>query len=281
LSRWANAATSRATWLGPLVTIAALGVAWAMSVRLGLALTVFVLFLTGYPAIQFEPRHWFQLRFIPWWSAVLVCGYLVKEGARGWSLPSIVRATAGVAATGAVLVVSLMLLRAIQIRILTGLFRAYAAAPTETLEIARHGSLLDVDWRPNDFGSPPEHRASDLLVVTLDRDACGGFDALPVRVRYESDNAAHDLTTTLAVDRPFAGHDAPQLVVPVFANGLRDHSYLRFVGLEAVGARADCFQRVSRIVDRSAQPLWIQAYLPGDWTDRALYQTFSSSRWLR
>jgi hypothetical protein len=279
--RIANAVTTRLVWLGPLVTAAAIAVAWTISARFGLALTAFVLFLTGYPAIQFEPRHWFQLRFIPWWSAALVVGYLLSRRSDGWSRASLGRAVIGVAATGALLVASLWTTRAVQARGLTKLIRAYESTPTAPLEIARHGSLVDVDWQPDDFGTPPEHRSSDLLVATLDRDACGRLDSLPVRVRYQADNAAHDLTTTLVVDRPFAGTDPPRLFVPVFSNGDRDHSYLRFVGFEAVGGPAECFRSVSRVVDRGAQPLWIQAYLPGDWTERPLYQTFRRPRWLQ
>src|SRR5262249_39647966 len=53
--------TELAATAGPLATLIAIAVAWSASVRYGVALTGVVLFLCGYPAIQFEYRHWFHL----------------------------------------------------------------------------------------------------------------------------------------------------------------------------------------------------------------------------
>jgi hypothetical protein len=67
---------------GVFLPLAAIGLAWARSVRLGIALTLFVLFLAGYPAIEFETRHWFHLRFIPWWAGLMVVGEMASRARR-------------------------------------------------------------------------------------------------------------------------------------------------------------------------------------------------------
>jgi hypothetical protein len=89
-----SAITSPLGPLGVLLTLAAVAGAYASSLRLGLALTVCVLFLTGYPAIRFDERHWFHLRFIAWWAAALVATHLVRSGTGAWSIARLLRAGA-------------------------------------------------------------------------------------------------------------------------------------------------------------------------------------------
>jgi hypothetical protein len=279
--RWLTTLTRHVSPLGPLVTGLAIAVAWSMSVRLGLALTAFVLFLGGYPAIEFESRHWFHLQFIPWWAAVFVSAAVVRHGLYGWRRDEATRAAIGLSATLAALVTALLLLRAVQTQTASAIFRQYIAASTEPLAVSRHESVVDVDWRPLDYGSPPEHRSSDMLVITLARDRCGSRDPLPVRIRYEADGAHHDLTTTVSLERPFESGDSTRLFVPVFSNGFQNHSYLCFTSLEVLGVPADCITGVARVVDRAVLPLWTQAHLPADWTNRLLYQTLRRPRILR
>jgi hypothetical protein len=265
--------------LGPLVVLAAVGVAWAQSVRLGIALTVFVLFLTGYPAIEFEHRHWFHLRFIPWWAMLFVGSQLFRERARGWTRHALVRATAGVTVVLLTLVVTLMVLRLVQTRRVAGLVAQYEAAPMEEIPTDRgQGSFVPVRWQPLDFGSPPAHRGSDLLVVTLDDGHCGGADPLTVRVRYDSDAPSHDLSTAFVVPRPKPGSAATRLFIPVFSAGFQDHSYLRFSGFEIVGAAPACLGRVARVVEGAPLPLWVAMQVPPDWATQRLYQAIAP-RW--
>jgi hypothetical protein len=282
------AATSRVSSTvapaGPLLVLAAIGLAWAQSVRVGLALTVFVLFLTGYPAIQFQERHWFHLRFIPWWAGVLVAGQLLQHGIRGWPAPAKRRATIGVAGLVVGLIAALSAVRVAQAGTVAALIAEYEAAATEPLPIARDaGSFLPVDWQPHDYAPPPAHRGSDLLVATLDAQQCAGpaLSPLAVKVRYQADVVSHDMSTSIAVDRPAPGAAPSRLFIPVFWAGLDTQTYLRFAGLEVVGAPATCIAQVSRFAERSSVPLWIQVQVPADWRQHSLYQSIRAPRLIR
>jgi hypothetical protein len=277
-----QAVTHLTSPLGPVVTIAAVGIAWAVSARLGVALTVFVLFLGGYPAIEFESRHWFHLRFIPWWSAALVITAVWHRRSAAWTSASITRALFGVVATLAALVAALAILRSIQSRSVRAIIAAYSEAATTPIAITRSAAAVDVDWNPTDYGTLPEHRSSDLLVITLDPVRCAA-DRAAIRVRYDVDVPSHDLTTIIPLTRAAdpAAHEPTRLFVPVFANGLEDHSYLRFARLETIGTTPECVTAVATMADRMAHPLWIQVQAPGDWRTRSWYQTLRRPRFLR
>ena len=260
--------------VGALVVLAAVIVAWAHSVRLGLALTVFVVFLTGYPAIEFEERHWFHLRFIPWWAALLVREQIFRHGMPGWTRPALVRAGAGVSVVLFTLVVGLAALRFVQTRRVGSLIARYEAAATEEMPTERHdASFLEVRWQPRDYGPPPTHRGSDLMVVTLDARNCGGTAPMVLRVEYEADAPTHDMSTEFTVARPKPGSETTRLFVPVFWTGFQDHTYLRFSGLEVVGAPPACVGRVARVTDGASLPLWVEMQLPADWSEQRLYQS--------
>jgi hypothetical protein len=260
--------------LGPGVMLAAIATAWAMSARLGAALSIFALFLTAYPAIEFEGRHWFHLRFIPWWGALLVGGYIVRHGARGWTRPARIRAAAGVAAVLFALVALLLAVRVVQTRMARALIANYEVAATADVPFDRRdGSFVDVHWQPRDYASPPAHRASDLLVVTLDAANCHGTGRLGLRTVYDVDLKSHDMSSEFALDRPAAGARPTRMFIPVFWQGFQDQNYLRFSGLQVSGAPSACVGRVARVVDDKSMPLRIELQLPADWPEQRLYQT--------
>jgi hypothetical protein len=262
-----------ALWLlGPIATALAAGVLWSAEPRLGVALVVFVLFLTGYPAIEFQVRHWFHLLFIPWWAVMLVIGRTaIGEHAltsrQWWTIASVSVALV------LVLTTALTALRIVQSRRVASLIRAYETAPTEDLIVSRRaGSSVDVAWHTLDYGDGPRHRSSELLVLTVDPEACGGRGPIDVRVRYQADAPSHDMGTSIRVDRDPAGIQATRVFVPVFAQGAFEQIYLRFTGFDVPGRPADCISRVSRVADRARLPLWVQLQVPPDWNARPLYQ---------
>lgn len=277
LYRALDAITSPLGPLGVVVTLAAMAAAWASSFRHGAAFTVFVLFLAGYPAIRFEERHWFHLRFIPWWAAAFVCGELARRGVRGWTRPVLVRGVLGVAGVLAMLVLALGAVRLVQVRTVRALVAGYQTAATEPLPVDRRdASFLAVAWQPHDDGVAPEHRGSDLLVVTLDPQRCAaGQDTLSVVVQYAVDaqGAGHDLSTTFVVERPRVGTDPTRLFVPIFWTGFHDTTYLRFAGIDVVGASTACVRSVARIADRQQLPLWVEMQVSPGWAGQRLYQT--------
>ena len=266
--------TSALVRFGPWFTAVAVAVAWAASPRLGLALAVFVLFLAGYPAIQFDGRHWFHLRFIPIWSAVLIAGaWWRSRGERDWV--ALGKGVLGTAALLLLMVASLWTLRLIQRGSAAELMESYLAAPTEPLAFTAAESRLDVDWRPIDYGLPPGHRSSDMLVLSIAAEGCGQPGPVDVRIRYDAPLAPHDISSTVAVQRGAPGSPPSRLFFPVFSQGHLDQIYMRFTGVETPGRPVDCIREVARFTDRRAVPLWIQAQVPPDWQSLPLYQRFA------
>lgn len=278
-----DAVTAPLAPLGVFAVLAAIAVAWGISARLGIAFTLFVLFLTGYPAIRFEERHWFHLRFIPWWAASMVIGLFVKTRARGWDRAAWRRAAAGSVGLLVALGVSLAVLRAIQTRSVRAMIAAYLDAPTEDLPIEHGGSRVAVRWQPRDYGGEREHRGSDLVVVTLDAGGCSGTGPLRLVVRYDVDtqDGGHDLSTAFTLGRPEIGAKPTRVFIPVFWAGTSSQTFLRFSGFEVVGAPTACVGRVGRVIDGDRLPLWLEVQVPADWSTRRLYQTIEPPRFLK
>ncbi len=274
-----HAITSPLSALGVLVTVAAIAGAWASSIRLGLAMTAFVLFLTGYPAIRFDERHWFHLRFIPWWAAALVGTELLRLGTRAWERARLVRAAVAIGGLLLALAASLGALRLVQAGRVEALVTQYLHAPTEAVPAqVVDGATLRVDWQPRDAGTPPAHRASDLLVVTLEGPACAGTGDLGLRVTYDADVPSHDMSTSFTVARPTAG--PTKLFVPVFWQGVGDHDDLRFSGLQVAGASSACVGQVARVTSGRQVPLWVELQVPADWASYSLYESMRPPRLL-
>ena len=263
--------------IGPMVTFAAVCVAWASSARLGIALTAFVLFLTGYPAIEFESRHWFHLRFIPWWSLLLLMTVTFRhrpalQDRRHWR-----RGVIPAAVTVVLMVLTLAVVRIYQHRSVALLAEGYSAASLEQLGTRpRVGGGIDVDWRPEDAGGGPNHRASDMLVVTIDSRGCAAPGPIDLRIGYDADASAHDMSSTVRVRRGVQGSEPTRVYFPVFMQGFLEHTYLRFSHLEVPGGDSDCVSAVARFADRKAIPLWIQMQLPPDWRDGPLHQRIAT-----
>ena len=279
--RTMSAVSEPVSALGVVVTLVAVAGAWAWSIRLGLAMTLFVLFLAGYPAIRFDERHWFHLRFIPWWAAALVVTEVLQRGARAWDRPRLIRGTVAVGVVLLALAAALGALRVVQRDSVETLVTQYLDAPTEILPAqATDSSTLRVDWRPHDYANAPAHRASDLLAVTLDGSACTGSGPIDLTVTHEADVASHDLSTSFRVPRPQAGADPTKLFVPVFWQGLGDHVDLRFSGLRVAGAPVACVGRVARVTSGPDLPLWVEVVVPPDWQRHPLYESMRLPRLL-
>ncbi len=116
----------------PLAAVGAVAVAWNLAPRLGIALTVFLLFLTGYPAIEFESRHWFHLRFLSLWMVVVLWAAW-RHGRGKWTAAALRRGLVPVAATIGLMALALWTLRILQRPALDQLVDSYLAAPVEPL----------------------------------------------------------------------------------------------------------------------------------------------------
>ncbi len=264
---------------GPVLMLAALVMAFAASARLGIALTVSVLFLAGYPAIQFEGRHWFHLRFIPWWAGALVVTQVLRRRADGWNWADVRPGVAATAALVFALAAALMSIRAVQGRSVERLLASYEQAISEPLAVmARSGGAVDVAWTPVAYGHPFDQRGSDLVMATLSSSACQGDGPLSIKVRYSAVSRAVDLSTEVAVPRPAAGAAPTRLFLPVFWSATAAETSQKFTGLDTVGAPANCIESVARVTNASDWPLWLQVVLPPDWRSYPLYQSLRLSR---
>ena len=260
--------------LGPIVTFVAVCIAWASSARLAIALTAFVLFLAGYPAIEFESRHWFHLRFIPWWSLLLLITTFTRHRAAFTDVAYWRRGVVPAAVTIGLMVITLAGVRFYQHGRVAELAGRYLAAPTEPLEvISRNGPVVQVDWRPEDVGPTPNHRGSDLLVVKVESTGCGAPGPIDIRIAYAADAVSHDMSSTIRVIRGEPGAPATMMFVPIFLAGFLEQTYLRFQAIEVPAGNADCVSSVARFRDRADIPLWVQMQLPPDWRQGPLHQS--------
>ena len=277
-----DAALSRLSGIGvPIAAVAILVVA-SSNIRVAGWLLASLLFFGGYPAVQFDPRHFFFLEVIPWLALALL-------GEAAWRVLAAARSTrtgASVAsdllprtrrmvsfAIASVLVVAgaLVVLRAYQQRHVTALLERYLEAPTEAVTLTR----TPMDGRRvllrDSALSDSSHAgvAAEYLVVEIVRPHCARLLA-PVTVRYVTMSGYTDLSQRIYVPVPEV--DAPfRLFFPVYsAPGSR------FAGLELIEDDIDCIASVRRVRDLDRLPIMLNLTLPPDWRQTKLYQTLTS-----
>jgi hypothetical protein len=261
------------------MTLAGLIVAFTHSLRLGLAVTTAILFLTGYPAVQFEARHWFHLRFIPWWCGAMVLTALWQRRTERWEWVRVRRGGLAVAMVLVALAVALSVIRVLQAGSVRRLVNGYLELATEPLETGPiAGAFIPVRWNPSDYGTQPFHRGSDMLVITLDASRCGG-QAPTLHVAYDADAPSHDLSNDIAVAGPRPGSPA-RVFVPIFWQGLEHQTYLRFRGIQVDNAPPECVSSVARVRDRGAVAQWLQVDASPGWADGPLYESMRLPRLL-
>jgi len=242
---------------GAYFTLAAVILITTRSVRLGLFLGFLLAYCGGYPAIQFDERHYFHLEFLGWWAfgVVLHHGYLSARALlarREQWRPQLYQAARSVAVVGfscALLGSLLIAARWYQARNARDLMRAYTAAPKVSIE---------------EPGQPLSGIAANawpqLLEVRIDAATCTVAPA--ITVHYDAAAENKDLTRTMGVRSPVRS-GITRVYVPVFSD---------FSGLSFSGSRDTCVTQVSRLSDLAPFPLVLGATLLPDWQERPLYQ---------
>lgn len=241
---------------GAYFTLAALILVGMSSLRLGLFAGFLVAYCGGYPAVQFDERHYFHLEFLGWWAfgVVLYQGFLwvrrlVARPDR-WQEPFALAARAVAAITVSCALLGLLLIAArwYQARNARDLMKAYITAPKQSVE---------------NPGQPLSGIAADawpqLLEVRVDAASCPA--ARTVIARYDTASANKDLTRTVAISS--APNGITRIYVPVFN---------AFSGLGFAGPTDQCALQVSRLSNVAAFPLLLGATLRPDWEERPLYQ---------
>jgi hypothetical protein len=260
---------------GIFLVFAALLVASAANVRLGLFLLFFAAYLAGYPAIQFQERHFFHLEFLAWWAL----GFVVYQiAAAGWRVgrdrsvqPAAVlagiRRTAIFAAIAVLSVIApLEAMRSYQAPRVRQLLSSYVTAPKTRIPLPPHAephSVIDVARPAGDEGVQPAGLiATQFIEVDLDRAHC----AVDAAVTFQYDRAFpyDDFTYRVAVPPSASGASGPtRIFVAVF-----DH----FAGVAFSDPRPECVLAAYRFDDLRPYPLLVDAVLPPDWVDRPMYQ---------
>ena len=129
--------------VGLAVVTTAIVVMMVADWRLGCFLLGFVLYFGGFPAIQFDHRHFFHLEFILWWAALFMVQAAVSDARQtlAQARPLLFRkVTAGLATLAlcvAVLAMALWAARRYQQGTVRAYLDAYVAAPREMIPLAQ------------------------------------------------------------------------------------------------------------------------------------------------
>lgn len=247
---------------GPLLAGLALLLASAASVRLGFFLLFFVAYFGGYPAVQFQERHYFHLEFMGWWAL----GFSFHRAATAWTAfrsgePFVVDTARRVAMRVAVVGVSgaiagaalLGAARWYQQASARRLFTAYIDAPKVRLAdpAAPLANVATGDW--------PQY-----VEVDLNEAACGPTPA--VTFRYDASDRDGDFTRTMTVAQRATQAGPTRMFLPVFES---------YTGLEFSDTRPGCVLGAYQFTHLERLPLLLSATLPPDWSDRPLYARLS------
>jgi hypothetical protein len=275
-----NGITSLLAPFGLVLTFVAVCLLWAQSPRLAIALAVFVLFLTGYPGIRFEARHWFHLRIIPWWTSIFVLTLLIAKPWASLRADLSKGLLAGVTAV-VLLATALAGLRVIQHGRVGALLEQYESAATESVETGpASATSLPVRWPAEDALSA-SGRASDLLVVELGSANCGANGPVSILTRYEAIRPSYDLSSEIQVLPPAEGGSPTRVFIPVFAARDSEQMLARFTGIEVRNAPMSCVSAVRRLVSRDRLPLTVQASLSSNWRSTGLHQSMRVPGFIR
>ena len=283
-------------WPWPLViTLAALSV---YSVRLGVFAALFVCYLSGYPALQFQERHFFHLEFIAWLAlgvAAALAGraamamvsaerraqwWSAVRPAAGWR-PALTSSAVMWATVAVIVVAPLWTLRAYQDDRVRGLLRDVTSAPQTVRPLTPVPAGEGVTrFEPGDLVSelPPDPGVHAAYVVAeIGGPAC---DAMHVDVtqRYQAATEGYDFSHGARIAVPVA--DTPvRWFFPVYfrnpaSTNPADEGF-RFAGLELPAADAACLTRVATVNEPQRFPALLDLRLPPDWERVTPYATIT------
>jgi hypothetical protein len=277
------------------VTLLALSLA---SVRLGLFAGLFVLYVSGYPALQFQERHFFHLEFIGWWAfafAVSLAGRLMWAlGARhrrtalfeawrprgGW-LRALAAALVLWCGLGIAIVGPLWLLRRYQQRHARDVLQTIVDAPRDTLSTVPVPAGKDL-VRLEVPSLAPRLEVDDAvhtayLVAEFGGNRCETLK-LDMTYRYAATERTFDFTRTIQVQPPLA--DRPvQVFLPAYFRRPWPSGSVRegfgLTGLELPESATGCLTSLSTVRDPASIPVLLDLQLRPHWEDATLYGTIA------
>ena len=276
---WYNAVVSLMKGKGGVVVAVALLVISGTSVWWAVLLLADLLYLAGYPAIQFQPRHFFHLEFIAWWAlgvcieaavAIIVAAIRARRGENAWPSISPAARRAAVFAVIALvmLVVPFATARAYQERHVRELLTRYAAAPRDPLsiDVVASGNRLLLQapalWDGRD---PRQPVGTEYLAAHFAPAACPAA-RLPVTIRYWVAEGQQDYSFDTVV--MFLHRSTFDLYFPVYDVPGKS----RFSGVEVARGFERCVERISRLRDLRSLPILVNLRLTPGWDEGPLYQ---------
>jgi hypothetical protein len=284
---------------GLLMTVLALLMISARSTWAAAALLVFLIYYAGYPAIQFDVRHFFHLEFIAWWALAYTLqqvGVLASALVRGnsaalraavqlrrWAKPA-ARMGAFAIVAGAVVLGTLKTLRAYQARHVRSMLRERLAAPRQRLEttVAVNGGKAFITsaglWALSPQETPSMPVWTRYLIAEFSPGSCDAVQ-LPVTFRYRYEHKVSDFSRTVILN--LMPHGGP---IVVFFPAYRDRNWSSsegpsgssFDGIELPSGHAGCMTALYRMPDLSRYPVLVGVTLAPGWEKATPYQTLSA-----
>ena len=268
------------------------------NIRLGVFAALFIIYVSGYPALQFQERHFFHLEFVGWFAfgftaslAARAAGAVVSSGRRSAFLKEMRPGAGWLRATGtaiglscvlaALVVAPLSALRRYQQDRVRQMLRTIATTPRvdlETVRVATAGGSVRFESRTLAEGLASDDGVHAAYVaVDLGGARCDALN-LNVTERYTASQRSYDFTHTVTVPAPLSDSPA-QMFFPAYfrspAPGDQLGERFAFAGLEVPAAQTDCVISVSRVQDPPNVPLWPDVQLRPGWEEVTPYATIA------
>ena len=272
----------------PFIAVVCLGGIAAKNLRYALYATLLILFLAGYPSLQFHERHYFHLQIITYWFlAILVSSVLtILMGSQDLSIArfchffsmkkfysTLIKGFFFVLFITGTLYGVLYSLRLWQQSNLTGFFQQY---DTENIQpITLKEKLVDDDAIlfnfPNEKPKNPTSKfpiETRYFVAEFGGELCQ-FNDIMFNIIYDSSDEFNDgsrsvsLTITPGTKYFFA----------TYSYGERDaNNFSLFQGIRLDNEAALCLSGISEIKETNRFPLLLNLLLRPDWQQEILYQ---------
>lgn len=281
-------------YCGVFLTLGACAVIALYNMRIAVYVVLFIIYFLGYPAIQFDPRHYFHLIFWNIWALgflltvamqqicilfrnIVLHKVLIFNKIRNINYyacqNTIMRITGLFVGTLFILIMPLLLARYYQTLQVKNLIHAYKTAPNENLSITQSKTLdkkfsvFKIQWLPKEqqliLG---DDNYSEMLMLTLGGQECK-VSTLNPQVHYAGQKPGN-LSFTTSFTFPSAQNKKGELFLPVYFLGKEFYPESIIVPSE----QEKCIQNIARINSQNFYPLWIVLKLPDGFESQVLYK---------
>lgn len=289
--QWLMNLTHHRAWEVVLFAVISMSAALIACKSFKLLISVFlvVLYLCGYPFLQFGVRHYFFLQVIGLWIFGLSFQYFLLDPIWNWYQRKnfasnsgfqrqdkqlwISRGLRSLAAVGLVFglpMALLGLLRVYQSNHLGTVFAAYATSPT--MNIATRKAERDGGWKILQLSDAAGDNTSSTpsiktipLVATFDSGKCKR-DTVQVRFKYRSADPTYDFSHTRSL-----GIDGnTRIFFPAFFQA----DLSAFSGIEMPAEEFGCLVSLERLAVAPPLSIPLTVTMPQNWMDLPRYRTF-------